>query len=63
MKTLTTYLCLLTIALASLGALGTATTARADDGVMGTNRQTGGEAPGDRQAMQNILDGMRRLRN
>jgi len=32
-----------------------------DTVVMGSNHQTGGEGAGDRQTMQNILNGMRNL--
>ena len=35
----------------------------ADTKVIGTDRRTGGEAPGDRARMQSIKDGMSALRN
>jgi hypothetical protein len=55
----------LKIALCAFAALTTITLTSAhcqDTVVIGSNHQTGGEGNGDRQAMQNILDGMRNLR-
>lgn len=64
-KTMKTYL-KLKIALCAFAALTciTLNTAHCQDTVViGSNHQTGGEGAGDRQAMQNIQDGMRNLRN
>ena len=49
-------------AIVALNSIALASAHCQDTVVIGSNQQTGGEGAGDRQAMQNIQDGMRNLR-